>query len=183
MVLCRVALHLHHKEVVQILAPDCSKTFSASLVTRSRYTLQPYWNVSPIAKIWTLTRRGGLNSRDLAKMLKLYEIQSTKVTVGGISLQGYRRDDLHDKGWLRYLPSYSAQVELPELEEQIPEVPQVPPIRNTKSATPLTPYTEKYGKTLKEIEALFSAEDLEQIAEGTMGEQAISHYVGLALSG
>ena len=77
-----------------------------------------------------------MNSRDLAKMLKLYEIQSTKVTVGGISLQGYRRDDLHDKGWLRYLSSYSAQVELPELEEQIPEVPDIPPIRNTKGICP-----------------------------------------------
>lgn len=78
-----------------------------------------------------------LGVRGLASMLKRYAVHSTKVTVGGRSLQGYRREHLWD-AWVRYLPSSPATPELPEFMEQrpalsvVPAIPQVPHARTTK---------------------------------------------------
>lgn len=82
-----------------------------------------------------------LGVRGLAGMLKRYGVHSTKVTVTGRSLQGYRREHLWD-AWQRYLPSSPAGVELPELatngaqiaKSTIPPIPQVPDARTTRSA-------------------------------------------------
>jgi Protein of unknown function (DUF3631) len=40
-------------------------------------------------------------------MLRPYEVKPTKVKIDGKSVQGYRREDLHD-AWTRYLPTPSA---------------------------------------------------------------------------
>jgi hypothetical protein len=44
-----------------------------------------------------------LNARDLAKLLKPYQVPPVDVKVGGINRKGYRREHLHDP-WTRYLP-------------------------------------------------------------------------------
>lgn len=56
-----------------------------------------------------------MQSRTLARMLRQYEVKSTKVKTAGRSLQGYRREDMWD-AWERYAPSAStpAQTEPPE---------------------------------------------------------------------
>ena len=47
-----------------------------------------------------------LSERGLASMLKKYDVHAVKVKVVGQSLQGYRREHLHD-AWQRYLPAPS----------------------------------------------------------------------------
>ncbi len=54
-----------------------------------------------------------LQPRTLARMLKRYDVTSTKVKVDGRSLQGYRREDMWD-AWTRYLLSVTAETEPPE---------------------------------------------------------------------
>jgi len=55
-----------------------------------------------------------LQARNLARMLKQYEVKSTKVKVDGRALQGYRREDLWE-AWERYAPTFTpAQPEPPE---------------------------------------------------------------------
>jgi hypothetical protein len=80
---------------------------------------------------WAELHGKPIGSRTLATMLARYGIKPQKVTIGGRSLQGYRRSSLWE-AWQRYLPSPMAgQPELPELPEsvrganghQIPEVP------------------------------------------------------------
>lgn len=79
-------------------------------------------------------------ARGLATMLKKYDVGSTKVKVGGESLQGYRREHLWD-AWQRYLPSTPTpkEVEPPEPIEpgggRVPRVPQVPLPLGSVSAT------------------------------------------------
>ena len=60
-----------------------------------------------------------LNVRQLASILKPYNVSSTKVTISGRSLQGYRREHLWDQ-WQRYLPPAPAQPELTEFVEPQP---------------------------------------------------------------
>jgi hypothetical protein len=79
---------------------------------------------------WADLHGKALGERGLASMLKKYDVQSIKVKVGGTSLQGYRREHLHD-AWQRYLPALSPkEVEPVEPAEptgpQVPEVPEVP---------------------------------------------------------
>jgi hypothetical protein len=83
-----------------------------------------------------------LGQRGLASMLKQYGVSPTKVTVGGRSLQGYRRDHLWD-AWARYLPCLGIEkAEHPEFSElaspngaaSIPEVPVVPQFQRPESA-------------------------------------------------
>lgn len=57
-----------------------------------------------------------INVRQLASMLKPYNVASLKVTVLGRSLQGYRREHLWDP-WQRYLPPESAPPECLEFSE------------------------------------------------------------------
>lgn len=63
-----------------------------------------------------------LAPRGLARMLKAYEVRSTKVKVDGKSLQGYRREDLWE-AWERYAAPLPAQVEPPEPPERRAEKP------------------------------------------------------------
>jgi len=44
-----------------------------------------------------------MNARDLAKLLKPYEVKACDVKVDGVTKRGYRREHLHDP-WTRYLP-------------------------------------------------------------------------------
>jgi Protein of unknown function (DUF3631) len=48
-----------------------------------------------------------LNARDMAKLLRPYEVRSVKVKIDGSALQGYRAEHLHDS-WQRYLPPAGA---------------------------------------------------------------------------
>jgi len=75
-----------------------------------------------------------LSKRRLASILRPYSIRPRKVTVGGRSLQGYRREHLWD-AWERYLPPLdTAEAELEESPEfdnhteeaSVPPVPEVP---------------------------------------------------------
>jgi len=52
---------------------------------------------------WANLRGNPISSRKLASLLKRYGVKSKKVKIDGISLQGYRREDLWDS-WQRYLP-------------------------------------------------------------------------------
>jgi len=65
----------------------------------------------------------------LRSMLKKYDVHSVKVNVGGNSLQGYRREHLHD-AWQRYLPLSPKEAEPMEPVEpradKVLEVPEVP---------------------------------------------------------
>jgi hypothetical protein len=66
---------------------------------------------------WSELHGKPLGVRGLASMLKPYGVKSTKVNVGGRSLQGYRREQLWD-AWQRYLPADTAQPEPPEPTSQ-----------------------------------------------------------------
>lgn len=62
-----------------------------------------------------------LQARGLARMLRQYEVKSTKVKVAGKSLQGYRREDMWE-AWERYAPppTSPAEVEPPEPSDAAP---------------------------------------------------------------
>jgi hypothetical protein len=86
-----------------------------------------------------------VGKRGLASMLAKYGVRPVKVTVGGRSLQGYRREHLWE-AWRRYLPpAPSAEPELPELPvsgnekmvSEIPEIPEIPGIRADEGASAL----------------------------------------------
>jgi hypothetical protein len=81
-----------------------------------------------------------IGKRGLASMLRKYSVSPQKVTVGGRSLQGYRREHLWD-AWQRYLPPDSGHPEFPEFPDAdpIPPIPEVPAIRNPESASDLCP--------------------------------------------
>ncbi len=101
-----------------------------------------------------------MEARMLARMLKRYAVQSTKVKVDGRSLQGYRREDLWDT-WVRYLtpPSGSAEPEPPEpppgsREAHASTVPQATrrpepeePVRSEPSANPVPQVPEPATET------------------------------------
>lgn len=83
-----------------------------------------------------------LSKRRLASILRPYSIRPRKVTVGGRSLQGYRREHLWD-AWERYLPPLdTAEAELEESPEfdnhteeaSVPPVPEVPDKRPPERA-------------------------------------------------
>jgi hypothetical protein len=91
---------------------------------------------------WNELRGKPLSDRGLASMLNRYEVTPRKVTIGGSSLQGYRREHLWD-AWQRYLPRLrSVEAELTELAESsdlesgstIPAIPQIPQIRRGDDA-------------------------------------------------
>jgi hypothetical protein len=65
---------------------------------------------------WADLRGRPLDARGLANQLGAYGVKSTKVKTGGKSLNGYRREDLHDV-WLRYVPAVPAEAEPPEPAE------------------------------------------------------------------
>jgi len=65
-----------------------------------------------------------INARRLAGLIARYGIKSTKIRLGEVTRQGYRREDLWD-AWQRYLQS-SEEPEQPELTEQPAPVPLVP---------------------------------------------------------
>jgi hypothetical protein len=85
-----------------------------------------------------------LAERGLATMLKKFDINSIKVKVGGISLQGYRREHLWD-AWQRYLPSTPLPKEAEPTEPREPQcspVPQVPQVLASLGSVSVTPADE-----------------------------------------
>jgi Protein of unknown function (DUF3631) len=83
-----------------------------------------------------------LDARGLSRLLDPYDIEPTKVKVGGRPLQGYRADQLAD-AWARYLPppdqpqgsggsGTPPEDQNPETSlwpAQVPEVPEVPDLQ------------------------------------------------------
>jgi hypothetical protein len=59
---------------------------------------------------WASLRGEPLSKRRLATILKPYGVSPVKVRVGGLSLQGYRREHLYD-AWSRYLPATCSTAE------------------------------------------------------------------------
>ncbi len=57
---------------------------------------------------WAELRGKPINALKMAKLLKPYGIKSTKVKIDGISLQGYRREDMWD-AWQRWLPPMKSE--------------------------------------------------------------------------
>lgn len=88
---------------------------------------------------WSDLHGKPLGKRGLASMLSRYGVKPIKVTVGGKSLQGYRREHLWD-AWARYLPSSTTgQPEFPEFPvsdsgASIQDIPEVPQIRRGEGA-------------------------------------------------
>ena len=101
---------------------------------------------------WAELRGKPLDSRALARMLRKYDVGSTKIKFDGKSLQGYRRADLWD-AWERYLPPVSAEaepmepVEPPQQLRGFPShtgVPDNPPVPEpVAEAEPLKPPSHK----------------------------------------
>jgi hypothetical protein len=85
---------------------------------------------------WSDLQGKPIGKRALATMLAKYNVRPTKVTLGGRSLQGYRREHLWD-AWDRYLPAHSSTPAGPELPEftvsssdrSVPGIPVIPAIR------------------------------------------------------
>ena len=88
---------------------------------------------------WADLRGNPINARKLASLLKRYGVKSKKVKIDGVSLQGYRREDLWDN-WQRWLPPPSVEKAEPtepkepdrmvepfrgdsEVPDRVPEVP------------------------------------------------------------
>ena len=84
---------------------------------------------------WADLKGKPLGDRGLASMLKPFDVSPQKVNVGGVSLQGYRRDSLWD-AWERYLPSVGTGQPEPS-EPPAPKVPEVP-AKRTPERTLLT---------------------------------------------
>lgn len=96
------------------------------------------------ASPWADIRGAGmpLDARGLARLLAPYDVEVTKVKVGGRSLQGYRAEHLAD-AWARYLPplddpegsggsgtsAEGRNLQNPLPPAQVPEVPEVPDLR------------------------------------------------------
>jgi hypothetical protein len=90
-----------------------------------------------------------LDARGLARLLAPYDVEVTKVKVGGRSLQGYRADHLAD-AWARYLPSADdpdgsggsgtpADGGNPEntlWPAEVPQVPEVPDLQPKHAPRP-----------------------------------------------
>ncbi len=92
---------------------------------------------APWADLWGKA----INARKMAELLRPYGIKSRKVKIDGISLQGYRREDLWD-AWQRWLPAvesekaepmepaepdrmtrpFSTHLEVPDSSQNVPEV-------------------------------------------------------------
>ena len=97
-----------------------------------------------------------IDSRKLARLLRPFGVKSTKVKIDGISLQGYRRDQLADS-WKRWLPPptpaeaeptepmepggvvtpFSRGAKVPDSPQKVPDsVAKVPDIDVEKQAEP-----------------------------------------------
>jgi len=97
---------------------------------------------------WSSIRGTPLDARRLANLLKQYQVRSTKVRVGEITANGYRREDLWD-AWNRYTPDAvpsppevqniqntqnTEQTALPTEPPNVPHVPDVPDVRESTHA-------------------------------------------------
>ena len=71
---------------------------------------------------WADLKGKPINPRKMARLLKPYGIKSRKVKIDGVSLQGYRREDLWD-AWQRWLPPVESEkaepMELPEPDRTV----------------------------------------------------------------
>jgi hypothetical protein len=90
---------------------------------------------------WSDMRGKPIDSRKLSTLLGRYQVRPVKVRIGKATLQGYRREDLHD-AWVRYLPAAGPvspePAEQPEQSEAaqpspVPLVPDVPDFRTPES--------------------------------------------------
>jgi hypothetical protein len=131
--LCKVAQDRRASLGVRLLA-DLRTIFGEAVALHTETILDRLTNAEESGleadAPWADLHGQPLGKRGLASMLSKYSIRPTKVTVGGRSLQGYRRETLHD-AWLRYLPPLSPTPGHPEL----PELPELaagkPPVANS----------------------------------------------------
>jgi hypothetical protein len=144
--LCRVAEDRRASLGVRLLG-DLRIIFGDSIALHTEAILQHLVDGAGLDDDapWSDLHGKPLGKRGLASILRPYGVLPIKVTVGGRSLQGYRREYLWD-AWTRYLPippsPGSAQPELPELVEStgqksanaIPGIPEVPEIREAEGA-------------------------------------------------
>lgn len=66
---------------------------------------------------WPTWYGRGFNARDLAKLLRPFEVRSRTIRLGDTTRKGYRRDDLHDP-WSRYLPASPQEASHPSPPSQ-----------------------------------------------------------------
>lgn len=105
-----------------------TETLLARLCGREAYNTDT--DGDPLALVdapWVSLNGTGLDARGLAKLLRQYGVQPTKVRQGGAgtSLQGYRADALWDS-WERYAPCESVSPEQPEQPEHAELMPGAP---------------------------------------------------------
>jgi len=129
--LCKVAQDRRVTLGIRLLADlrtifgDADALHTRTILDRLRDGEQ--WGLDSDAP-WCELHGKPLAERSLASMLKKYDVHSIKVKMGGASLQGYRREHLHD-AWTRYLPPSPKEAEPVEpLEPEAAEVPQVPEV-------------------------------------------------------
>jgi hypothetical protein len=131
----------------------------------------------------------GMRARDLARILKPFGVAPKKVNVGGVSLQGYHRDDLED-AWTRYLPpppgesperpepsrchrgfevpnqdevpepQMETEPEIPHSNGDVPDVPQVPHPFATEAADPDVARAEALAEKYADMHNGDGVEDL-----------------------
>ncbi|MGH3550507.1 MAG: DUF3631 domain-containing protein [Pseudonocardiaceae bacterium] len=119
---------------------------------------------------WGDLRGKPLDARGLARRLRDYEIRSTKVWVDGHSLQGYRREDLHD-AWQRYLrlPIRTEGPEGPEGKGAPPSTPSGP------SASTGTLSHGQEGRRLPSTESPSQPYLLQSLAPQDAGRETDDH--------
>jgi hypothetical protein len=130
---------------------------------------------------WSELHGKRLGKRGLATMLRRYNVTPIKVTVGGKSLQGYRREHLWD-AWARYLPPDSGLPELPELSEPkaaapVPAIPEVPAIRLPEGASDLIDAAREGTDLTRDQARDLLAADLDDLLAGTLTVAAARHYL------
>lgn len=114
-----------------------------------------------------------LNARDLARLLRPYEVRSEQVKLDGKNLWGYKRERLHD-AWLRYLPprpeasATSTTSATPQLRDHDQVVGSVQRTLHTTSTTPLT----RAVAEVVEVADTSRATDTEQQLSGCPGRPA-----------
>ncbi len=109
--LCQVAKERRASLGVRLLA-DLRTIFKDAVALHTEVIIQRLLEgeahgLDPEAP-WPELHGRPIGKRELASMLAKYNVRPMKVTVGGRSLQGYRREHLWD-AWSRYIPSPGAK--------------------------------------------------------------------------
>ena len=130
-----VSLGLRLLSDIRILFGDADAMHSQTIIdqlTTDQDQEEPRLDAdAPWADLWGKP----LGKRGLASKLKKYDVRPQKVSVDGISLQGYRREHLWD-AWERYLPPLgTGKPEHPESPEpQDTDIPDMPDNRTPERA-------------------------------------------------